>query len=100
MGGDEGCGNEPDTAASGREKDLIAIAIAASIPCDYCLNFHKTSAEVNGASEQETSEALAIVAGVRHWSTILNGSEIDLEEFKRETDQIIDHVTARRAGGE
>ena len=82
----------PDTALSSREKELVAVAAAAQIPCDYCVYFHRAAAKVAGVSDQEIAEALAVAAGIRHWSTILQGSQVGLEEFQRETQQIMNHL--------
>ena len=98
--GMKGVALNPDTELSAKEKELVALAVAASIPCEYCVYFHSAAAEASGASDQEMSEALAMAAAVRHWSTILNGSDVDLDEFKRETDEIMEHLAEQHAGGE
>ena len=41
-------------------------------------------AKANGATEAEVREAIAMSAQTRHWSTVLNGSQIDMEQFKKE----------------
>jgi len=79
----------PETAISGKYKELIGLAVAAQIPCHYCVYFHTEAAKLNGASDEQVREALAMAAITRHWSTVLNGSQIDEAEFRKETDQII-----------
>jgi len=74
----------PHTALSNKEKELIGLAVAAQIPCQYCIYFHTESAKANGASDEEVREAIAMSALTRHWSTVLNGSQIDMESFKKE----------------
>ena len=37
-----------------------------------------------GASEEEIEEAVAISALTRHWSTVFNGMQVDLDQFKKE----------------
>ena len=37
-----------------------------------------------GATDEEIKEAVAQAAMVRHWSTVIHGAQIDLEEFKKE----------------
>ena len=74
----------PKTALSNKEKELIGLAVAAQIPCQYCVYFHTESAKADGASDEEIKEAIAMSALTRHWSTVLNGSQIDMESFKRE----------------
>jgi alkylhydroperoxidase/carboxymuconolactone decarboxylase family protein YurZ len=43
---------------------------------------------MNGASEEQVKEAIAMSAITRHWSTVLNGSQIDAAEFHKEAEQI------------
>jgi len=74
----------PHTALSNKEKELIGLAVAAQIPCQYCVYFHTESARADGATDEEIHEAIAMSALTRHWSTVLNGSQIDMESFKRE----------------
>jgi AhpD family alkylhydroperoxidase len=79
----------PKTALSGKEKELIGLAVAAQVPCKYCVYFHTQAAKLNGATDQEIKEAIAMAAITRHWSTVLNGSAIDEDQFRREVDQIM-----------
>jgi AhpD family alkylhydroperoxidase len=79
----------PGTKLDGKTKELIGLAISAQIPCHYCVYFHTAAAKANGASEQEIREAVAMSAIVRHWSTVLNGMQVDLADFKRETDTVL-----------
>ena len=74
----------PKTALSGKEKELIGLAVAAQIPCQYCVYAHTESAKADGATDEEIKEAIAMSALTRHWSTFLNGAQIDMEGFKRE----------------
>jgi AhpD family alkylhydroperoxidase len=75
-----------NTALSVKEKELIGLAVAAQIPCQYCVYFHTAAAKANGASDEEVREAIGMSALTRHWSTVLNGSQIDMATFKQETD--------------
>lgn len=68
--------------------ELIGIAVAAQIPCTYCSYAHTNKASALGASEAEIREAIAMAAYVRHWSTVLNGMQYDLEAFKAEYDEL------------
>src|SRR5260221_5407484 len=38
----------PKTALSNKEKELIGLAVAAQIPCQYCVYFHTESAKADG----------------------------------------------------
>ena len=80
---------DPHTALSNKEKQLIGLAVSAQIPCAYCIYFHTAAARANGATDEEVREAVAMAAITRHWSTVLNGMEVDLPNFKAETDRVL-----------
>ena len=67
-----------------KNRELIGLAVASQIPCSYCVYFHTLSAIAMGATDEEIKEAVAQAAMVRHWSTVIHGAQIDLEEFKKE----------------
>jgi len=77
------------TKLDNKTKELIGLGIAAQIPCQYCIYFHTAAAKANGASDQEIKETIAMAAVVRHWSTVLNGMQIDLNGFKHEVDTVM-----------
>jgi AhpD family alkylhydroperoxidase len=79
----------PKTALSGKEKELIGLAVAAQIPCSYCIYFHTQAAKLNGATDAEVREAVAMSAITRHWSTVLNGMQADPAGFRQETDTVL-----------
>ena len=74
----------PDNALEPKVKSLINLAVAAQIPCSYCIWLETKFARQQGATEAEITEAVAQAAYVRHWSTVLNGMQIDFETFKAE----------------
>ena len=86
----------PNTALDGKTKQLIGLAVAAQIPCQYCIYFHASAAKANGASQEEIAEAVAMAAMTRHWSTVLNGMEVDLDSFKKDTDTVL-QLAAKKA---
>jgi len=86
----------PKTRLDGKTKELMGLAVAAQIPCQYCVYFHTAAAKLNGASDEEIRETVAMAAIVRHWSTVLNGMQVDLNGFKRETDNVL-RLAAERA---
>jgi AhpD family alkylhydroperoxidase len=85
----------PNTALNGKTKELMGLAVASQIPCQYCIYFHTLAAKANGASDEEIKEAVAMAAIVRHWSTMLNGSQVDLATFKKQTDDLFAAVKAK-----
>jgi AhpD family alkylhydroperoxidase len=79
----------PKTKLDNKTKELIGLSISAQIPCQYCIYFHTAAAKANGATDEEIREAVAMAAIVRHWSTVLNGMQVDLAAFKQETDTVL-----------
>ena len=79
----------PATKLDGKTKQLIGLAVSAQIPCVYCIYFHTAAAKANGATDEEIREAVAMAAITRHWSTVLNGMQVDLVSFKSDTDMVL-----------
>lgn len=86
-----------ETALSSREKALTALGAAAAMQCPYCVHFHREEAKLEEVTDDELAEAIAVAGDVRFFSTILHGSEVDLDEFVEETAGIVEHVEAQRA---
>jgi AhpD family alkylhydroperoxidase len=74
----------PHTALPGRSKELIGLAVASQIPCRYCIIAHTEFARLNGATDAEIGEAVSMAALTRHWSTYLNGIQMDEAKFRAE----------------
>jgi len=72
------------TALSPKEKALISLAVAAQIPCQYCIWSDTEDAKRFGATQEEIAEAVAMAGLTRHWSTFFNGMQIDFGQFKKE----------------
>ena len=88
----KGLSGNPKGEIPPKYRELIALGVAAQIPCTYCAYAHTVFAKANGASDAEVQEAIGYAAEVRLWSTILNGSQYDLDKFKSEIDSILKHV--------
>ena len=71
-----------------KTRALVALGVAAQIPCQYCVYVNQKRARAAGASEAEIREAVATAAHVRQWSTVLYGMNYDFETFKAEFDKI------------
>jgi AhpD family alkylhydroperoxidase len=89
----------PATALPGKYKDLIGVAVAAQIPCEYCIYAHTELAKLNGATDAEISEAVAMGALTRKWSTWLNGSQTDEAKFRAEIAQLVVNMKKMMASG-
>jgi AhpD family alkylhydroperoxidase len=66
---------KPTGALDGKTKQLIALGVAAQIPCAYCVFAHTKAAKAAGATDAQLKEAIATAALVRFNSTMLNGSD-------------------------
>jgi len=60
---------------------LIGLAVASQIPCEYCTYYHRHAAMALGATEQEVAEAAAMAGYVRNWSAVLYGTGADVEAY-------------------
>jgi len=78
----------PKGALDGKTKELIGLAVAAQIPCEYCIYYHTKAAKADGATDAQIKEAVASAALVRKWSTMLNGSSYDRQKFQQQVDAI------------
>jgi AhpD family alkylhydroperoxidase len=72
----------PKSALSGRTKELIGLAVASQVPCQYCIYAHTEFAELNGASPAEIAETVAIAGAERHWSALLYGLQYDEDKYR------------------
>ncbi|TPI27506.1 carboxymuconolactone decarboxylase family protein [Mesorhizobium sp. B3-2-1] len=72
------------TALPPKVKSLISLAVAAQIPCTYCIWSDTQDAKRAGATDEEIQEAVAMAALTRHWSTVFNGMQVDFDTFKKE----------------
>jgi len=72
-----------------KTKSLIGIAVAAQIPCRYCVIADREFAKLSGTSPDELAEAIAMAGHVRNWSTLLNGMQVDKARFKKDIDRMV-----------
>jgi len=86
-----------DSKIPPKYRELIQLAVAAQIPCLYCVYFHTSAAELFGATEEEIKEAIAQGANTRQWSMILQGNEVDLEAFKKEVQLMLKKMSEQEA---
>ena len=69
--------------------ELIGLAVAAQIPCQYCVYAHTKQARLAGATEEEIREAVAMAGATRNFATVFNGMAYDFAEFVREHDEMV-----------
>lgn len=87
-----------NTAIDGKTKSLISLAVASQIPCRYCVIADTELAKLQGATDAEITEAIAMSGLTRYWSTVLNGLQIDYVTHKREIDRVIADIKSKSKG--
>lgn len=88
--------NNPNTAIPSKYGELIGLAVAAQIPCEYCIIAHTALAKLFGATDEEIKEAIAKGAETRFLSTILNGNLVDIKSFKSDWNKTIQFMKAHK----
>jgi len=84
--------SNPEASIPPKYGELIGLAVASQIPCNYCIYAHTSMAKMLGATDEEIQEAVVKAAEVRNWSTVLNGNQVSFESFKSNWDEILEFV--------
>jgi AhpD family alkylhydroperoxidase len=61
-------------AIPGKYKELMALAVAFTTQCPYCIEIHAKKARDAGASDQEIAEVVAVAAALRAGAAITHGT--------------------------
>jgi AhpD family alkylhydroperoxidase len=61
-------------AISAKNKELMALAVAFTTQCPYCIEIHSKRAREAGASEAEISEVVFIAAALRAGAAVTHGT--------------------------
>jgi len=63
-----------DGAIPRKYRELIAIAVAATTQCPYCLEAHAKAAKAAGASREEVVEAALVASALRSAGAVTHGT--------------------------
>ena len=55
-------------------KELIAVAVALTTQCPYCIDIHSSNARKAGASEAELAEAAMVAAALRAGAAVTHAT--------------------------
>ena len=55
-------------------KELMALAVAFTTQCPYCIEIHSGRARAAGVSDQEISEAVLVAAALRAGAAVTHGT--------------------------
>lgn len=56
-----------------KEKELIAVAVAHTTGCPYCIALHVKSAKKNGATKEELAESIFVATALKAGSALAHG---------------------------
>jgi AhpD family alkylhydroperoxidase len=62
-----------DGALAHKVKELMAVAVAVTTQCVYCIDVHTKKAKEAGATEQELAEATMVSAALRAGGSLTHG---------------------------
>lgn len=65
-----------DGAIPKKYKELMAVAVALTTQCVYCIEIHKTAALKAGATEQELTEVTLVAAALRAGAAMTHGTHL------------------------
>ena len=65
-----------DSALSGREKSLIALAVAHAVQCPYCIDAYSTDAYEKGWSEEQMMEAVHVACAIRGGASLVHSVQM------------------------
>src|SRR5690242_5097587 len=63
-----------DGAIPAKYKELMAVAVAVTTQCPYCIEIHAKRAKTAGCSEAELAEAVLVAAALRAGGAITHGT--------------------------
>jgi AhpD family alkylhydroperoxidase len=61
-------------AIPGKYKELIALGVAFTTQCPYCIDIHANKAREWGASDQEIAECVLVAAALRAGGAVTHGT--------------------------
>jgi AhpD family alkylhydroperoxidase len=63
-----------DGAIPAKTKELLAIAVAMTTQCPYCIEIHAKSAKAAGCTEAEIAETILVAAALRAGAAVTHGT--------------------------
>ena len=63
-------------ALTAREKQLMAVAVALTTQCPYCIELHTKAAREAGANDAQLTEAALVAAALRAGGAVTHASQL------------------------
>ena len=65
-----------DGAIPKKYKELMALAVALTTQCPYCLHVHREAAVAAGATDQELAETVFVAVALRAGAALTHGTHL------------------------
>ena len=65
-----------DGALSAREKSLIALAVAHTVQCPYCIDAYTQDCQQKGADLEQMTEAVHVACAIRGGASLVHGVQM------------------------
>lgn len=65
-----------DGALPSKTKELIALGVALTTQCSYCLEIHREAAEKAGATQEEIAETIMVAGALRAGVALTHGTHL------------------------
>lgn len=85
-----------ETKIPAKYRELMGLAVAATIKCPYCIYFHTKAAKMNGATDEEIAETAYLARFTTGWSAMLHATSIDFEAFKKQFAQVEAYLSKKQ----
>ena len=76
-----------------KHRELLGLAVAANIKCPYCQLFHKSVAQMYGATPEEFAEIAFLASYTSRWSSMIHAQHYPYETFEKETQRIGEYLS-------
>lgn len=76
-------------------REMIGLAVAATLKCPYCEVFHRGAAQASGATEEELAEVAVLAGQTAFWSTILHTQHYDMNTFMKEFQAMGEYISKK-----
>ncbi len=82
-----------ETKIPAKYRELMGLAVAANIKCPYCQLFHKSAAQMMGATPEEFAEVAFLASFTSRWSAMIHAQHYDYDTYAQETQKIGEHLS-------
>jgi AhpD family alkylhydroperoxidase len=79
----------------GKYRELMGLAVAANIKCPYCILFHRSVAQMLGATPEEFAETAFLASYTSRWSAMIHAQHYDYDTFAKETQRIGEYLSKK-----